>query len=328
MATASVGGVAPGSGTPGFGAGLHDSSDSAILTGVDVISPITSPVPTDSNTNRDRTVLPSHSVPYANEDPRDYFCHRNGLVESAFEECISTLIFPHEDGDVVGSWILTEISFWDTEKERIVILTTMAIIIVKYDFIAMKKKEFKRIPLGEVDTMVIGLLVYPPLSVVPRLNGIANGVSTVVRECIFNRLMQTSHSTIAGPIKKEDRLGPFDTKHFEARSRNMNGIRIMWNKGKPLNFLKRWNPFDKDIPFITYSCHPLFWHKGDQNESAKEMYNVDSFSEKLVNTVEQLNSNCKVHNASIVLQNYVGLTSLMHNKTSLGFFKVRGNFSY
>lgn len=52
---------------------------------------------------------------------------------------------------------------------------------------------------------------------ISRLNGIANGVSTVVRECIFNRLMQSSHSTIAGPIKKEDRLGPFDTKHFEAR---------------------------------------------------------------------------------------------------------------
>lgn len=63
--------------------------------------------------------------------------------------------------------VLFRISFWDTEKERIVILTTMAIIIVKYDFIAMKKKEFKRIPLGEVDTMVIGLLIYPPLSVVP-----------------------------------------------------------------------------------------------------------------------------------------------------------------
>lgn len=61
-----------------------------------------------SNTNEGGTVIPSHLVPYANEDPRDYFCHRNGLVESAFEECISTLIFPHEDGDVVGSWILTE----------------------------------------------------------------------------------------------------------------------------------------------------------------------------------------------------------------------------
>lgn len=76
-------------------------------------------------------------------------------------------------------------------------------------------------------------------------------------------------------------------------------------------------------------CYTYFnAFSGDHNQSLKDMYNVDSFSEKLVSTVEQLNSNCEIHNASIVLQNYVGLTSLMHNKTSLGFFKVRGNFSY
>lgn len=46
------------------------------------------------------------------------------------------------------------------------------------------------------------------------------------------------------------------------RKRNMTGVRIMWNKGKPLSFDKKWNPFAKRIPWITFANHPLYWHKG------------------------------------------------------------------
>jgi hypothetical protein len=36
----------------------------------------------------------------------------------------------------------------------------------------------------------------------------------------------------------------------------------MWNRGEPLSFTKRWNPFTNEIPFTTYTSHPLLWHKG------------------------------------------------------------------
>lgn len=42
----------------------------------------------------------------------------------------------------------------------------------------------------------------------------------------------------------------------------MRGVRLMWNQGQPLPFLKKWNPFETSIPFSTYSSHPIFWHKG------------------------------------------------------------------
>lgn len=42
----------------------------------------------------------------------------------------------------------------------------------------------------------------------------------------------------------------------------MSGIRMMWNKGTPLSLIKKWNPFAKDIPWLTYASHPLFWYKG------------------------------------------------------------------
>lgn len=46
------------------------------------------------------------------------------------------------------------------------------------------------------------------------------------------------------------------------RKRYMSGIRMMWNKGDPLPLTKKWNPFAKDIPWLTYTSHPLFWYKG------------------------------------------------------------------
>lgn len=36
----------------------------------------------------------------------------------------------------------------------------------------------------------------------------------------------------------------------------------MWNKGHPLSLSKKWNPFAKNIPWLTYASHPLFWHRG------------------------------------------------------------------
>lgn len=49
------------------------------------------------------------------------------------------------------------------------------------------------------------------------------------------------------------------------RSRNVRGLRAMWNKGRPLPFAKKWNPFNNDIPWTTYMSHPLLWQKGKQN---------------------------------------------------------------
>lgn len=42
----------------------------------------------------------------------------------------------------------------------------------------------------------------------------------------------------------------------------MRGIRLMWNNGKPLNFGNKWNPLNNDVPFVTFTAHPLWFHKG------------------------------------------------------------------
>lgn len=46
-------------------------------------------------------------------------------------------------------------------------MTSRLVMTIKYDFIAMKQLDFKKTYLDDLDTIVIGELVYPPSSLVP-----------------------------------------------------------------------------------------------------------------------------------------------------------------
>lgn len=224
-----------------------------------------------------QSVYPRYDVPFNRENIKDFFTFRKGVVENAMQECITALLFP-EDGEYLGCWLLTEITLWDNEKERIVILTSRLIMTIKYDFIAMKQLDFKKTYLDDLDTIVIGELVYPPSSLVPE--------------------------------------------------RNLRGVRLMWNKGEPLPLKTVWNPFSQDVPFLTFASHPIYWYKEGGSEE-RSIYDMETFAQKLQRAIESMPSSaCCIHHSPIVIQSYVGVASLLHNKTSMGFFKVRGKFSF
>ncbi|XP_023727169.1 tumor protein p63-regulated gene 1 protein isoform X4 [Cryptotermes secundus] len=237
---------------------------SAASSGVDVVSPITS-IPKRISEKLKRTRSKSDTPVKSNiicqnpileeDEARDFFTYRDGLVENAVKECISDLVTPEKDGEVLGSWLLTEISLWDNEKERLILLTTQVLITVKYDFIALKQLEFRKVSLDLVDTVIIGDLIYPSGSLVPRLNGLTSGVVTVVKGCLLRPLQERWAQN------KDFSASAFDFISFEPRSRNIRGLRVMWNNGQPITFRKKWNPFSNDIPWTTYTSHPLLWRK-------------------------------------------------------------------
>lgn len=195
-------------------------------------------------------------VPWSRDSAKDFFCFRNGLITTAIEECQKDLI-TEEDGAILGSWLLTEISFWDSEKERLIILTEKYLYTIKYDFIALKQLDQRKTALEDIDTVIIGELSYPSTSLIPHLDGLATGVSTIVKGCLVRPIQERLAGMPPCTNTNALRIGT-----FEARSRNISGIRLMWGKGLPLPFLKKWNPFEKDIPFTTFASHPLLWHKG------------------------------------------------------------------
>ncbi|XP_076684065.1 tumor protein p63-regulated gene 1-like protein isoform X2 [Andrena cerasifolii] len=212
------------------------------------------------------------NVPFKHIDIHSFFSDRSEVVERALKDCQESLI-NEEERDVVGNWLLTEVSLWDVEKERLVVLTRTAIYSIKYDFISLKILEYNRVPISQVDTLVSGELVYPSSSLAPK--------------------------------------------------RFMSGIRMMWNKGDPLPLTKKWNPFAKDIPWLTYTSHPLFWYKGSEAEKAK--FDVEGLHSTIISL---LPSECNIRTGSIIIENYFGLGALLHNRNGLGFFKIRGKVSF
>ncbi|XP_011633148.1 tumor protein p63-regulated gene 1-like protein isoform X2 [Pogonomyrmex barbatus] len=213
------------------------------------------------------------NAPFKHIDVNTFFTDRNEVVERAINDCTEKLIKQNDD-ELVGSWLLTEISLWDTEKERLVLLATKALYSVKYDFISLKILDFNRVPILLFDTIVMGELIYPNSSLAPK--------------------------------------------------RHMSGIRLMWNRGQPLPLIKKWNPFARDIPWLTYASHPLFWYKAG-TEIVKTRFDIEAFH---ITLKSLLPHECNVVNLPIVIENYCGLGALVHNRNGLGFFKVRGKVSF
>lgn len=60
-------------------------------------------------------------------------------------------------------------------------------------------------------------------------------------------------------------------------------------------------------------------------ETEKMKFDVEGLHAALVSL---LGETCNIVSNSIVLENYVGLGALLHNRNSLGFFKIRGKVSF
>ncbi|XP_033219605.1 tumor protein p63-regulated gene 1 protein-like [Belonocnema kinseyi] len=208
-------------------------------------------------------------------DFQSYFSEREEVIERALNDCQKELI--QNNGALIGSWLLTEISLWDTEKERLVLLTKDSLFSVKYDLISLKIVEYNRVPLMDVDTIIAGDLIYPSKSLLPRLNGLAEGVSSILHSAV--RQEWSSLTTLSGFTK-------FEPRYCD--------IRICVVLGASLKL-------------------------------RSEIYDVKGLHLALESLVPE---NATKINRPILIENYLGVGSLIHNRNALGFFKIRGKVSF
>lgn len=115
--------------------------------------------------SNNRWMTQSPLPPPPDLDAKDYFAYRDSIVQHVMNE-VQQLV-DSNDGNLKGTWFLTEIDTWDNELERILVLTDKTILIVKYDFIGMKIEEVRRIHLSIVEKMIQGELKYPDKSLTP-----------------------------------------------------------------------------------------------------------------------------------------------------------------
>ncbi|XP_068699832.1 tumor protein p63-regulated gene 1 protein-like isoform X2 [Montipora foliosa] len=101
------------------------------------------------------------------EQAKKYFSLREGAFTNAVEDC--KILLDENDGELLSSWLLSEIDHWDHEKERLLLITKKTLCVVKYNFIGVKVHEIKKIPLIHCDKIQIGRFVYPKNSMmIPR----------------------------------------------------------------------------------------------------------------------------------------------------------------
>ncbi|XP_066260879.1 tumor protein p63-regulated gene 1 protein-like isoform X2 [Euwallacea similis] len=214
------------------------------------------------------------------QDANCFFTYRDGVAEKAASECAAEFLDTENEGPVIQWFLLTQINHWDTDKERLVLLTPRVLLVVKYDFIALKRLSYKKLPLEDIEAIIIGDLTYPSGSLIP--------------------------------------------------DRNMKGIRILFGKGKPIKLSSKWNPFTEDLPIWTFTFHPLYFHRDCTEENLRKTYDLDNFIEAFCKTIIEIGKNyeSRILHSHILLENYVGFGAIIHNRHDLGFFKVRGKFSF
>ncbi|XP_076266457.1 tumor protein p63-regulated gene 1 protein-like isoform X4 [Rhynchophorus ferrugineus] len=224
-----------------------------------------------------QTIQPRINV---DQDVKKFFTYRDGVAERAATECAEEFLDMESEGPVLGSFLLTQINHWDTDKERLILLTPKILLVVKYDFIALKRLSYKKLPLEDIEAIIIGDLVYPNGSLIP--------------------------------------------------DRNMKGIRILFGQGRPIKLASKWNPFTEDLPIWTFTYHPLYFHKDCTDENLRRLYDLEYFIEHFCKTIIDIGKNyeSRILHSNVLLENYVGFGAIIHNRHDLGFFKVRGKFSF
>lgn len=113
-----------------------------------------------NNKWKERTESPL--PPHNEEEAKEFFAYRDSLMDHVISEVHGEL-----DGEIKGTWLLTEIDFWNHEYERVVVLCQKVLVIVKYDFIGMKIEDVRRLDLGMIDKVIQGELCYPQNSLTP-----------------------------------------------------------------------------------------------------------------------------------------------------------------
>lgn len=254
-----------------------------------------------------------------------YFSSRDSMLRRAVHDCKNVIL---QDGSdpLLGSWLLTLVDHWDNEKERLVLLTAQTLFIFKYDFIALSLLDYDRIPLSKMTQVTIGNLDYPSRSITPKVQQLANRVSSFLRDCLQQLGSEAGRGggllNISSTWRSGAQVPPVDSQTTDASQIEREGARISWSVPAEPRLTQIWNPWSKDIPWIVIVSHPLL--AADQHNAR---FDVQDFISNLRDAV-QSGGNCLVEYRSILMESYVGLPALVHNYGQFGYYKNRGKISF
>ncbi|XP_043854854.1 tumor protein p63-regulated gene 1 protein [Dromiciops gliroides] len=128
-------------------------------------------------------------------------------------------------------------------------------------------------------------------------------------------------------------LGKFAFPGTSLDKRQGEGIRISWGKSEEQSLLSRWNPWSTEVPYATFTEHPV----KNSSEKFSEICSMSSFTAKLVPAVQNAHKTSSgpgrgkgviLSTQPILIETYTGLMSFIGNRNKLGYSLARGSVGF
>uniref|UniRef100_A0A8C6GQC8 Transformation related protein 63 regulated 1 n=1 Tax=Mus spicilegus TaxID=10103 RepID=A0A8C6GQC8_MUSSI len=128
-------------------------------------------------------------------------------------------------------------------------------------------------------------------------------------------------------------LGKFVFPGMSLDKRPGDGLRIFWGSTEGWSLLSRWNPWSTEVPYATFTEHPM----KQTSEKFLEICKLSEFTSKLVPAIENAHKNSAgsgsgkelvVLTQPILIETYTGLMSFIGNRNKLGYSLARGSIGF
>ncbi|KAM5292818.1 tumor protein p63-regulated gene 1 protein [Ctenodactylus gundi] len=128
-------------------------------------------------------------------------------------------------------------------------------------------------------------------------------------------------------------LGPFAFPRMSLDKRQGEGLRVYWGNLEDQSLLSRWNPWSTEVPYATFTEHPMKY----TSEKLLEICKLSEFTSKLIPAIRNAHKNSHgsgrgkglmVLNQPILIETYMGLMSFIGNRNKLGYSLARGSIGF
>ncbi|XP_062901309.1 tumor protein p63-regulated gene 1 protein [Mobula hypostoma] len=137
------------------------------------------------------------------------------------------------------------------------------------------------------------------------------------------------------PLNYIDKIcyGQLTFPEYSISRKEGHGLRVHWDKLREADFFSRWNPWSNDIPYTTFTEHPV---KG-ADDMFTRICELESFKEQLAKAVQRTYevdpvpgraNGAVVLGHPILIETYVGVFSFISNQNKLGYSLARGSVGF
>uniref|UniRef100_A0A8C3YPG8 Tumor protein p63 regulated 1 n=1 Tax=Catagonus wagneri TaxID=51154 RepID=A0A8C3YPG8_9CETA len=153
--------------------------------------------------------------------------------------------------------------------------------------------------------------------------------------CKYDFIMLTCVQVQRIPLSSIYRicLGKFSFPEMSLDKRQGEGLRIYWGSPEKQSLLSRWNPWSTEVPYATFTEHPVKY----TSEKFIEICKLSGCTSKLIPAIQNAHKNSTgsergkrlmVLTEPILIETYTGLMSFIGNRNKLGYALARGSIGF